>query len=144
MRMPGFDHWVTGLSGLQVWSQEMIDEQYFPKEDADTLGQRYVSAAINMTMLRDHCLAEPYLRRAAEAVPEFAPELSQAAEHYNEVSRIRSGMDGLIGDNFSESAMKAIAVPEIRREYAEAILRIRDAEEQAVQQLERLLTRILE
>ena len=52
-------------------------------------------------------------------------------------------MDDLIGDNFSEQAMKAIAVPEIRREYAEAILRIRDAEEQAVQQLERLLQRTL-
>lgn len=141
MRMPGFDHWVSGLAGLQVWAQEMIDEQYFPKDDADTLGQRYVSAAINMTMLRDHCLAEPYLRRVAEAVPEFTPELSQAADHYNEVSRIRSGMDGLIGDNFTESAMKAIAVPAIRREYADAILRIRDSEELAVQQIERLLKR---
>jgi hypothetical protein len=142
MRMSGMDHWVTGLSGLQVWADEMTDEQYFPIGDEETLGQRYVSAAINMTMLRDHCLAEPYLRHIAEAVPEFQPELSQAIEHYGEVRRIRDGMDNLIGDNFSEQAMKAIAVPKIRREYAESILRIRDAEEQAVSQLEGLLRRI--
>ncbi len=143
MRMPSLNHRVTGLAGLQVWAQEMGKEQYFPPGDEETLGQRYVSAAINMTMLRDHCLAEPFLRRAAGAAPEFAPELSRAVEYYQEVSRIRRGMDDLIGDNFSESAMKAIAVPEIRREYAESILRIRDAEEQAVQQLERLIQRTL-
>jgi len=143
MRLPNLDHRVTGLAGLQVWAQEMTDEKYFPPGDEETLGQRYVSTAINMTMLRDHCLAEPFLRRAAVAVPEFAPELSRAVEQYGEVSRIRYGMDDLIGDNFSEQAMKAIAVPEIRREYAEAILCIRDAEEQAVEQLERLLQRTL-
>jgi hypothetical protein len=120
----------------------MTDAQYFPSGDENVLGQRYVSAAINMTMLRDHCLAEPYLRRIAQEHPEFEPELSGAAEHYAEVTRIRLSMDDLIGDNFTEQAMKAIAVPETRREYAEAILRICDAEELAVQELEKLFDRM--
>ena len=105
------------------------------------IGQRYVSTAINMTMLRDHCLAEPFLRKAVEDVPDFQPELSRAVECYGEVKRIRDGMDDLIADNFSEQAMKAIADPEMRRKYSDAILRIRDAEADAVTSIEQVLKR---
>jgi len=141
MRMPGLGHNVTGLGGLQVWAEEMTQAKYFPEGDDEIIGQRYVSAAINMTMLRDHCLAESFLRQAVKDVPDFLPELSRAAECYGEVKRIRDSMDDLIADNFSEKSMKAIKDPEIRHTYADAILRIRDAEEEAANQIEHLLTR---
>jgi hypothetical protein len=141
MRLPGMGRKVTGLDGLQAWAEEMTQAKYFPAGDNAVIGQRYVSAAINMTMLRDHCLAESFLHQAAEDVPDFQPELSRAAESYGEVRRLRDGMDDLIADNFSEQAMKAIADPEVRRAYADAILRIRDAEEGAVIQIEHLLKR---
>jgi hypothetical protein len=141
MRTPQLGRNATGLRGLQVWADEMIDAQYFPIGNDEVMGGRYVSAAINMTMLRDHCLAEPFLRQAIRDVPEFQPELSRAAECYGEVLRIRNGMDDLIADNFSELAMQAIRDPEIRRQYAQAILSIRDVEAEAVCQIERLLER---
>ncbi len=141
LRVQAMGPLATGLRGLEVWAQEMTDPQYFPTGDADTMGQRYVSTAINMTMLRDHCLAEPFLRRAIADVPEFEPELSQAVVCYGEVKRLRDGMDELIADNFSQKAMQAIADPEIRRRYAGAILHIRDAEDRAAAAMEALLRR---
>jgi hypothetical protein len=51
-------------------------------------------------------------------------------------------MDDLIGDNFSEQAMQAIHDAEIRRKYAEAILRIRAVEDKAIRYIEELLKKI--
>jgi hypothetical protein len=141
MRTPLMGRNVTGLEGLTLWAEEMTQEKYFPAGDDHIIGHRYVSAAINMTMLRDHCLAEPFLRQAAADIPDFQPELTLAAGCYEEVKRIRNGMDDLIADNFSEKSMKAIVDPEIRRAYADAILRIRDAEAEAVGHIEHLLQR---
>ncbi len=50
-------------------------------------------------------------------------------------------MDDLINDNFSETAVKAIHDPEVRRKYAESILRIRDVEGAAIMHIENLLAR---
>ena len=141
LRTPRMGRRVTGLAGLVRWADEMRQEQYFPPGDPQRLGQRYVSTTINITMLRDHCQAAPFLRQAAADVPEFGPELSQAAEYYDEVKRLRDGMDALISDNFSAPAMAAIAVPAIRHAFADAILRIHDVEEQAADCLEALLKR---
>ena len=90
----------TGLEGLRVWAEEMTQEKYFPAGDDAVLGQRYVSAAINMTMLRDHCLAEPFLRRAARMCLIFNPSCP-GQRIVTPKSRLRDGMDDLIADNFS-------------------------------------------
>ncbi len=142
MRLPGFDRNISGLAGLEVWAKEMTEAKYFPEGDDQIIGQRYVSAAINVTMLRDHCMAEPFLRQAIIDVPDFEPELLPAAEYYEEMKRLRDSMDDLISDNFNERAMKAIYDPKIRQEYAEVIHRIRDVEEKALEQIERLLKRV--
>lgn len=144
MRTPKLGDKATGLEGLRVWAEEMTQEKYFPAEDEGTLGWRYVSAAVNMTMLHDHCTAEAFLRQVIEDVPDFATELSLAADCYDDVKRIRAGMDNIIGDNFSEPAIKAIAIPEMRRAYADAILQIRDKEQEAVTHIEQLIERVEE
>jgi hypothetical protein len=141
MRTPKMGSKCTGLEALRVWAEEMTQEKYFPKGDEQALGQRYVSAAINMTMLRDHCSAEPFLRQAAADVPDFQPDLSLAAGRYSDVKRLRSGMDDLIHDNFAEKAIKAIADPSVRHEYANSILQIRDREQEAVTYIEHLIER---
>ena len=139
MRTPWMGHKCTGLEALRVWAEEMTQEKYFSDESA--LGQRYVSNAINITMLRDHCLAEPFLRQVAQDVPDFLPEASRAADCYGEVKRLRDKMDDLISDNFSEKAMQAIGDPDIRRAFASILLQIRDKEEEAVSHIEHLLER---
>jgi hypothetical protein len=141
MQTPTMGDKLTGLEALRAWAEEMTQEKYFPAGDEETLGGRYVSVAINMTMLRDHCSAEAFLKHVIADVPDFEPELSLAAGCYADVKRIRNGMDDLIGDNFSEQAMKAIAVPDTRRAYADAILQIRDVEQKAVTHIEQLIER---
>lgn len=147
MRSPLMANRATGLEGLRVWADEMVAdemvmEKYFPLGDAEVMGNRYVSAAINLTMLRDHCMAEPFLRQAAEEVPDFQVELQSAAGCYSEVKRLVAEMEALMSDDFSERALKAIYDPGIRRSYANTILHIRDVEEEALQSIERLLTRL--
>jgi hypothetical protein len=95
-----------------------------------------------MTMLRDQCLAEPFLHQVIEEVPDFQPELSQAVDCYSNVKRLRDSMDSIIADNFSPQAIKAIKVPKIRRAYADVLRSIRDVEEEAVTHIELLLERI--
>ena len=90
LRTPEMDHKAAGLEGLRVWAEEMTQEKYFPLGEADIIDQRYVSAAINMTMLRDHCEAEAFLRQAVKDVPDFQPELTEAAGYYSEVKQIRN------------------------------------------------------
>jgi hypothetical protein len=141
MRMKSLGKKATGLEGLKVWADEMVDERYFPADNNDLLGWRYVSAAINMTMLRDHCTAEPFLQTALEAFPEFQPELGRTLDCYHEVKSIRAGMDAIMSDNFAEEALKAIALPDARRAYAGAILQVRDAEAEALYHIEQLLAR---
>jgi hypothetical protein len=140
-RTPRLGHKLTGLAALEAWADEMTQEEYFPQGDEQVLGQRYVSTAINMTMLRDHGSAEPFLRQALTAVPEWQPELSEAADCYHTVEQLRSGMEDLINDNFSAPAMQAISDPAIRREYAARIRQICAAEQEAIAHIESLLAR---
>ena len=142
MRTPRMGHKYTGLEALRVWAEEMSQEKYFPEGNDQVLGHRYVSAAINMTMLHDHRSAAPFLRQVVEEQPDSAPELSPAVACYTEVYRLRDSLDGLIKDDFSEKAMKGIADPDIRRAYADIVLQIRDQEEEAVAHIERVLERL--
>jgi hypothetical protein len=142
MRVPKVGFRYTGLEALRVWAEEMTQEKYFPEGSEQVLGHRYVSTAINMTMLHDHRSAGPFLVQAAKEESDLAPELSLAVACYAEVYRLRDKLDDIIKDDFSEKAMKRIADPDMRRAYADIVLQIRDQEEAAAAQIERLLERI--
>jgi hypothetical protein len=131
----------TGLRALQTWAEEMAQDQNFPAGDEQTMVGRYLSTTINITMLRDHCSAEPFLRQMAQEVPEFQPEVSHAADAYAQMRQLRSQMDDLIGDNFSEKAIHAITDAAARRAFADLIVQIRDKEEEAADHMQHLLQR---
>jgi hypothetical protein len=139
LRTPRLGHKYTGLAGLSAWADEMTQEQYFPQGDNEVLEQRYVSTAINMTMLRDHCSAEPFLCQALTAVPEWQLMLSMAVDCYRTVQQLRGDMDNLINDDFSAPAIQAIRNPAIRREYADHIREICAKEQEAVTYIEHLI-----
>lgn len=142
MRTPAMGKKATGLRGLAVWAEEMRDDASFPAGDEGAMAERYISTAINITMLRDHCTAEAFLARAAEDVPEWQPEIGRAAGCYAEVARIRAGMDALIPDDFSPPGWAGIAQPTVRRAFADEIDRIREMEDRAIGEIEGLLGRL--
>jgi hypothetical protein len=117
----------------------MTQDAWFPPDDPQVLGGRYVSTTINMTMLDDHRAAEPFLWQAAQEEPDLAPSLLRAADSYAEASRLRLSLDAYIKEDFSPEAMRAIGQPEARRAFAGILLQIRDAESQAIGHIERLL-----
>ena len=143
MRMTGMKGWTTGLEGLLAWA-EMMDRPVplFPEQEEAYYSMFYLSTSIQITMLRDHGLVEPFLLQAIKAAPDFEPELSQAVACYAEASRIRDSMDTLIADNFSPQAIQAIKQLKIRHAFADAIRRIRDVEDEAISHIEELLERI--
>ena len=141
LRMPAMGDRVTGLRGLAAWAAEMRDDAAFPAGDEGAMAERYVSTTINITMLRDHCQAEPFLAQVAADAPDLAPEALQAAACYGRVARIRARMDDLIPDDFTERGIRGIHDPAVRRAFADEVLRIRDAEAESVGCLERLLAR---
>ena len=140
-RMPAMGDRVTGLRGLAAWAAEMRDDAAFPAGDEGAMAERYVSTTINITMLRDHCQAEPFLAQVAADAPDLAPEALQAAACYGRVARIRARMDDLIPDDFTERGIRGMYDPAVRRAFADEVLRILDAEAEAVGCLERLLAR---
>ncbi len=137
MRTPRMGAKRTGLAGLGAWAEEMTQDRIFPSGDEEALGMRYISTTINITMLKDHGSAEPFLRQVAAELPEVAA----VADRYREVNQLRESMDELIRDDFSPGAMAAIADPRTRRAFADRIRQIRDKEEEAVAHVEHLLTR---
>ncbi len=141
MRTPMMGKRYTGLTGLKVWADIMSNEALFPSGDPEKISQFYLGTSIWITMLRDHCQAESFLRQAAEVIPEGGPELSTAADCYREVNRIRLGMDKLISDNFSKEALTAITDPSARLAFAQGILQIHDKENEAITHIERLIGR---
>lgn len=135
MRTPNMGAKRTGLAGLGAWAKEMTEDRLFLAGDEEALGMRYISTAINITMLKDHGSAEPFLRQVAQELPEVAV----AADLYREVHQLRASMDELIRDDFSPGAMAAIADLRTRRSFADRILQIRDKEEEAVAYLDNFL-----
>ena len=142
MRMTGMKGFITGLEGLQAWAEAMAQPvRLFPEQEEAYYSQFYLSTTIQITMLRDHCLAEPFFLQALKAETDFEPELSQAMECYAEISSIRNSMDTLIPDDFSPQALRVITSLKIRADFADAILRIRDLEDAATSYIEELLER---
>lgn len=132
----------TGLAGLELWASEMTQDAWFPPDDPQVLGGRYVSTTINMTMLDDHRAAEPFLQQMALEEPDLAPSLLPAAECYAEASRLRNRLDEHIKEDFSVEAMQAIGQPATRRTFAGILLQIRDAEARAIGHIEQVLAEL--
>jgi hypothetical protein len=129
----------AGLEAYRVWAEEMTQEQYFPEGDKAIIGHRYLSAAINLTMLRDHCSIEPFLQQVAEEESDLALDLAPAIDCYAEMRRLIDSLIDCIDDSFSEESVMRIADADIRREYARILLQIRDKEKEGIGHIERVL-----
>jgi hypothetical protein len=142
MRLPENGRMSTGLAALGLWAEEMQQARYFPAGDDQVLGSRYVSTAINMTMLRDHDSAAPFLRQVAAEAPDLAAGLAPAIACFDKATQLRQQLNGIIADDFSAEAMQAIADPGRRRSYAAGILDIQAKEGEALAALEQLLVQV--
>ena len=103
------------------------------------IGHRYLSAAINLTMLRDHRSIEPFLQQVAEEESDLALDLAPAIDCYAEMRRLIDSLIDCIDDSFSEESVMRIADADIRREYARILLQIRDKEKEGIGHIERVL-----
>ena len=141
VRTPQVADRYTGLKAYEVLASA-LREQEFP-EDAerkeDELGFRYLCILCYNMMLDDHRWAAPFLRDAAEALPECGTELLRAADCYERSCEPRNQLEGIAKSDFSPDAQRRLLAPDVRDDYARTILRIRDGDEQGISHIEQAL-----
>jgi len=131
----------TGLRAYEVLASALRDEEFAEDADReeDKPGFRYLCVLCYNMMLDDHRSAAPFLRDAAEALPECGTELIRAAGCYEQSCELRDQLEGIMKSDFSPDAQKRLLDPDVRDEYARTILLIRDSDEQGISHIEQAL-----
>jgi hypothetical protein len=127
-----------GLEAYKVWADEMVQDRFFPKGAMAEIGQRYLSVLCNLMMLDDRRSAAEFLKLMAKDESDLAEGLHVATKCYEGICEMKNDLIDLVKDDFSAEAQRRIADHEIRRQYAEIIMRIRDKEEEAIGHIENL------
>jgi len=140
VRTPKVYNRYGGLEAYKVWADEMVQDSYFPKDDKAVIGQRYLSVLCNLMMLDDRRSAVEFLKLVAKDESDLAEGLHAAVKCYEEICKLKNDLTNVVKDDFSEEAQRRIADHEIRRQYAEIIMRIRDKEEEAIGHIENLVS----
>lgn len=140
-RTPRVGDRYTGLAALDVFADEMEDDRYFPSNNPDVIGHRYLSILCNLMMLDDHKSASPFLKQVVDGEFDLGPEVLRAAESYEHVSRLRGNLGKLLKEDFSPEQQAKLPDPKFRRWYALVIREIKYAEDQAIRQLEQIVRR---
>jgi len=132
----------TGLRAYEVLAAALREEAFSEHAEGkeDTLDFRYLCLLCYNMMLDDHASAAPFLRDAAEALPQCRSELLQAADGYARSHELRDGLEGIMRGDFSAEAQGRLLDLEVREHYARQILSIRDSDEEAISHIEHALT----
>jgi len=141
VRPPGVADRYTGLKAYEVLASA-LREQEFPEDVERKEGDlwfRYLCILCYNMMLDDHRSAAPFLRDAAEALPECAAELLLAADCYERSCELRDQLEGVMKSDFSPDAQRRLLNPDVRDTYARTILQIRDSDAQGISHIEQAL-----
>jgi len=141
VRTPQVANRYTGLRAYEALASALRDEE-FP-EDAerkeDEPSFRYLCILCYNMMLDDHKSAAPFLRDAAEALPECGTELTRAAGCYERSCELRDQLEDIMKGDFSPDAQRGILDPDVRDRYARTILHIRDSDAHGISHIGRAL-----
>ncbi|MEW6752841.1 MAG: hypothetical protein AB1505_17955 [Candidatus Latescibacterota bacterium] len=135
-------HFIMGTSGIAfrfVVRPQAWDPGNFPADDEQIMGLRYLSTAVNMTMIRDHGAIAPFLRQAAVETPELAAGLAPAIDCYSRLRPLTDRLACCMPDTFSPEAIPRVRDPAIRQEYAGIVLHMRDHMEAGIRSIEQFL-----
>ena len=134
-----------GLRAYEVLAAALRDEQ-FPagaeRDDQTSPGWRYLCVLCHDMMLDDHRCAAPFLRDAAQTLPESAAELLQAADCYERGVELRDHLESIMNSDFSPETQKRLLDPEVRDQYAQILLQIRDSDEEGIAHVEQALAEV--
>lgn len=141
VRTPQVGDRYTGLKAYEALAAELREGEF--REDAEgteaALGFRYLCLLCYNMMLDDHRAAAPFLRDAADALPQCASALADAIEHYERSCHLRDGLDAILPSNFSPEAQQLLLDPAVRNDFARVLLEIRDAHEAGIACIEQAL-----
>ncbi|MCC6729884.1 MAG: hypothetical protein IT208_11165 [Chthonomonadales bacterium] len=141
-RQPAVGAMPAGLDAYRVWAEAMRRDRDFPAADEGALGGPYLGILCNLMMVDDRRAAVDYLRRQAAEQADLATDLLAAAGRYAETCRLREGLRALLPEDFSPAAIRGLADPAMRADYAGVLLRMRDTDEAATIHIDRCLARL--
>ena len=134
----------TGLKALEALALVLRNEE-FPEESErkeDQPGFRYLCLLCYNMMLDDHKSAAPFLRDAANVLPNCRAELTEAAACYERACVVRDQLESILKSDFSQEAQKRVLDPNVREDFAATLLKIRDIEEEGISHIERALAEV--
>jgi hypothetical protein len=133
----------NGLAAYAIWADDMLNDDYFPPDDMEALSDRHHRLNCNLTIVDDRGSATKFLRQIAEEEADFRADLLAAAEYYSKTAQlVWVESNKLVGHAATEESFKQMANPEIRRQYSEMILKMRDNDEKAIEFIEHSLAGI--
>jgi hypothetical protein len=131
------DH-VAGLAAYDAWADSLEVDADYPADDPQVLAWRVMVYGDQLTMLEERHSAARYLRQVASVAPEVTGQLESAAALYDAAAD-EVGPMWPWGYSMGEDAQQGLADPEARHSFAARVRVAKDAETQAVAQLEQAL-----
>jgi hypothetical protein len=130
-KRPNLPNHASGLAAYEAWATGLETDADYPADKPDVLATRGMVQGDQCVMLCERGSAASFLRSMAAAVPEVAEELTAAAELYDQAGTIGPALWSWPNWAAPE-AIRAIADPARRREYARQVRAAADLETKAV------------
>jgi hypothetical protein len=129
--------WATGYAGHTKYAESVskdADQVCKNHDDWDML--ETTVACLGYYMYQDKTLVAPFLREAKGILKDKADTLEECATIYDQISDVRHEMTKYIAEDMSMG--ERIKDKEVRRQYAQRVLKIRDLEKKAADLLEKI------
>lgn len=131
----------SGLAAYEAWAAALLMDDDFPPGDMETLRMRHVAHndAVS-TVAEGRWYGAQFLKDAAKYLPGCVAELLSGAAAYEREHDLMCKLWALQGGNgWSDSCVRNLADPEVRKESATIVRTARDEEARAVDRLEKAL-----
>jgi len=140
VRTPKVNDSPNGLTAYAIWADDMLNDDHFPPDDMEALSDRHHRLNCNLTIVDDRGTAAKFLRQIAEEEADLKADLLAAAEYYSKTAQlVWVDSNKFVRHVATEESFEQMANPEIRRQYSEMILKMRDNDEKAIELIEHAL-----
>jgi hypothetical protein len=133
--------WPSGLAAFTAWAETIVRNQDLPAGDLACLRQRHLAHSSTVgTVAEGRWYGSLFLKAAAEAIPDLADPLKQAAACFEQEHTLMWQIWGLAcGLGFDDEKVRRFAEPSVREQIAPLLCQARDLDHQAADHLEEAL-----
>ncbi|MBD5461050.1 MAG: hypothetical protein HDR26_08950, partial [Lachnospiraceae bacterium] len=128
--------YATGEEAYRVWAEELLRNTWYEEHDDEDLFRRLsVNQFCALALCDARKSAASYLASAVQLLPDWADEMEQIASCFEKTSVIADSIKDMVGLEGSVAAadVRSFWTKEKREAQAEALLKMRELEQKAIQ-----------